>query len=450
MAGIGDYIHYSAQGYLDHGVTVNGAFSAYASQKATILSKAQKNANGSLNKMEQKELAQVLKSMTQAGSNTSNKYIQQAQTAVAQKMNELFGEALGDINWSTGDIGFKTDRVYRVGRAYSSINEQDILNRIERVEQVLIKRMQDGLVGTSEIRTQLNVLKQNYQNAVNQIKADKQARGLPTTLTSADAAKGLGAYRDQLNNIIQEWAAFPPVYLQKGTFFEHLIAQAPIVADYNAKAAVGKVVGDAVENVQINLDNFEGKYLTKQFKDDFIETTRVSQGKIDVEMNWRGKDLKISAKNVNLGNRYVQLLSSSSLLNLLQDEPTNFVNHALNILSAHKGSLGAIKGMRSGMIEELRLIILYKALTGDVGGRKKANLFIANDNKTGEVKIHDVYTILEQASKNISRGFAVKGVNGRMNKFANPYKSSPDERISALLADVHSRKISVGLSTALL
>lgn len=450
MAGIGDYIHYSAQGYLDHGVTVDGAFSAYASQKAAVLSKARKNANGSLNTLEQKELAQVIQSMTQAGQDSSNKYIQQAQQAVTTKMNELFGEALGDINWSAGDIGFTSDKSYMVGKAYSSIDEKDILNRINRVEQVLIKKMEDGLVGTSEVQKQLNTLKQNYQNTINQIKADKRARGLPDTLTTIDARKGLGQYRDQLNNIIREWAAFPSVYLQKGTFFEHLIAQAPMVADYNAKAAVGKVIGDVTENVKIDLDNFESKYLTKQFKDDFIETTRVSQGKIDVEMNWRGKDLKISAKNVNLGNRYVQLLSGSSLLNLLQDEPVNFINHALNILSVHKGSLGAIQGMRAGMIDELRLIILYKALTGDVGGRKKANLFIANDNRTGEVKVHDVYTILEKANKNISHGFAVKGVNSNMKKFANPYKSDPAERISALLADVHSRKISVGLNTSLL
>lgn len=450
MSAIGNYIHYTSKGYLNHGVTIDGPFSAYTSQKNIIMSKARQNSNSSLNKMEQKELAQVLKSMTQAGQNSNNKFIQQAQNAVQQKMNELFGDALGEINWETGDIGFKTSRSSMVGKAYSAINEQDIINRIDRVEQILIEKMQDGIVGTSEIRNQLKILKQNYQNTIKQIKADKEERGLPTTLTSGDISKGLGTYRNQLNDIIQEWAAFPAVYLQKGTFFEHLIAQAPIVADHNARASVGQVIGDVVENVKINTDNFSEKYMTKQFQKDFIETTRVSQGKIDVQMNWRGKNLKISAKNVNLGNRYVQLLSNSSLLNLLQDEPADFVNHALNILSTHKGPLGAISGMRAGMIEELRLIILYKALTGDVGQRKAANLFIANDNRTGEVKVHDVTSILNKASANISHGFAVKGINSGMKMFKNAEAASPAERISALLADVHSRKISVALNTSLL
>ena len=450
MSAIGNYIHYSSQGYLDHGITLNGKYKEYASQKNNILSKARKNSSTSLNNKEKKELEQILTSMTTAGVKSTNKYIVQAQQAVTKKMNELFGEALGDINWETGDITFKTDRSNMIGRAYSAINEQDILNRIDRVEKVLIQKMEEGAIGTSEVKKQLQQLRQGYTNTIKQIKADKEARGLPTTLTSADAAKGLSQYRNQLNEIIQEWAAFPAVYLQKGTFFEHLITYAPVVAEQNAKAELGKVIGDCVEDVKLDLNKFENKYLTKQFKDSFLETTRVSQGKIDVEMKWKSKDLKISAKNVNLNNRYVQLLSGSSLLNLLQDESANFVNHALNILSTHKGNMDKINAMRPDMIQELRLIILYKALTGDVGGRKSANLFIANDNKTGQVKVHNVSDIINKANTNLSRGVAIKGVNLSMKKFLNTYATTPEERISRLLADVHARKISVGLNTSLL
>ena len=109
-----------------------------------------------------------------------------------------------------------------------------------------------------------------------------------------------------------------------------------------------------------------------------------------------------------------------------------------------------INAMRPDMIQELRLIILYKALTGDVGGRKSANLFIANDNKTGQVKVHNVSDIINKANKNLSRGVAIKGVNLSMKKFLNTYATTPEERISRLLADVHARKISVGLNTSLL
>ena len=201
----------------------------------------------------------------------------------------------------------------------------------------------------------------------------------------------------------------------------------------------------------MDISNFSDKYLTKEFKN-VLETTHVSQGKIDVEMKWAGKDIKVSAKNVNLNHRYVTLLSNSSLLFLLSDEPAPFVNHALNILASHKAgekkdsssAKSIVKGMRSSIIDELRLIIFYKALTGDVGGRRSANLFVVNDNKTGKVKVYDVH-------KNLTRGIAVKGITKGMKEFKNDWNNgSPEARISGLLADVHSRKISVGLNTSLL
>jgi hypothetical protein len=57
-------------------------------------------------------------------------------------------------------------------------------------------------------------------------------------------------------------------------------------------------------------------------------------------LNWDGKDLGISAKNVNLDKGWARLVTDSSLLYLLQDEDPQFVNHFLNIFATHghKGS----------------------------------------------------------------------------------------------------------------
>lgn len=451
MSAIGDYIHLHAANYLEHGTSQNGAFSAYISQKQNIMQKAMANKSTSLSAKEQEDLSSVIQSMIQV--NPENKYIQKAQQAVATKMEELFGDALGEINWATGDITFNMDTSTTVGRASSSINVQDMIKRMDKLEQTLINLLSDGRVGTSEIKKNLNTLRAEYLKEIQRIQADKQARGLPPTLTSYDAATSLGKYKKQLNEMIKEWAAFPAVYLQKGTFFENLIAYAPMVAQNGAEEAIGKVIGDITEGVSLNMEHFEGKYITKQLASDVFETTRVSQGKIDVEIKWNGKDAKISAKNVNLNNRYVQLLTGSSLLYLLQDESADFVNHALNILSSHPRGKGnkTVADMRPAMIEELRLIILYKALTGDVNNRASANLFVVNDNKTGKVRVHDVYDIISKASKNLSSSVAIKGLSASgFKQFRNQQAPTPAARISGILADVHSRKISVGLKTNLL
>lgn len=452
MSAIGNYIHLHAINYLNHGITKNGAYVKYKSQKQKIMQKVKKNKATSLTKKEQEDLSSVITSMMQKNSN--NSYIQKAQQEVIKKMKELFDDALGEIDWETGDIKFDIDKETSVGRASSSINVADMVKRIDKLENVLKKVAEEGRIGTSEAKKDLNNLKKAYLDAVNTIIKDKQMRGLPTTLTPYDASVRLGKYKEQLNNMISEWAAFPSVYLQKGTFFEHLIAYAPMVAQNEVNKIIGTVVGDQGEIVKIDKQRFDSKYITKQLAKDVFETTKFSQGKVDVQMTWNNKDINISAKNVNLKNRYVQLLSNSSLLNLLQEEDPNFINHALNILASHprgeKGNLDIV-AMRPEIIEELRLIILYKALTGDVNGRTSANLFVVNDNQTGKVKVHDIYDIINKSKDNLSRSVAIKGMAvSNFKAFRNQDIGDSRARISDLLADVHSRKISVGLNTNLL
>lgn len=455
MAGIGQYIHYTARGYINHGVTQKGAFQAYKSQKATILQKVRANARTSLNSQEQKDLESVLEAMIKQTDN-SNPYITRAQKVVEDKMQKLFGEALGDIYWGTGDITMSsTAQNYAVGSTKASaLNIDAIVRKMDALEQSLAKQIQAGDTSLAAVKKQVNELKQRYKTTAQQIVQEAQKLNIP--ITKAES-QWLGGFRKELNNLIKEYAAYPAIALQKGTFFEHLIAQAPVVAQHNALTAAGKVVGDAVEQVKINSLNFSPKYLTKQFTKDVLETTNVSQGKIDVQIQWNGKNVGISAKNVNLNNRYIKLLSNSSLLFLLSDEPPVFVNHALNILASHRSkdddaaAKASIQGMRAGIIEELRLIIFYKALIGDVGSRKTANLFVVNDNKTGTVKVHDVNSILDNIQNSLTHGIAVKGVTQGMSNFKNNWNSGdPAARISELLADVHSRKISVSLNTSML
>jgi hypothetical protein len=152
---------------------------------------------------------------------------------------------------------------------------------------------------------------------------------------------------------------------------------------------------------------------------------------------------------------------------MIQDENPNYVNHILNILASHstknvKGkeakekesaSINTIKGMTARVRNELRLLLFYKALTGDLNKRKKANLFIVNDLSGKGVRIFTVSELIDSVASNPnSNKLSITAVNSEMTPFLNKGGDAISQaaRISALLSDVHARKITVKVSSEIL
>lgn len=137
----------------------------------------------------------------------------------------------------------------------------------------------------------------------------------------------------------------------------------------------------------------------------------------------------ISAKNYNLDRYYVHVLSGSSLLYMLQDLDSDFVNHFLNLYAAHGKREGQknvgidnaqLAAMKSSILPEIKLILLYKGLTGDTNGRSSANLFIINDSSKGKVKVLDMYKIISKVEAQAIKGIKLndKTLNEKI-KFRN-------------------------------
>ena len=98
---------------------------------------------------------------------------------------------------------------------------------------------------------------------------------------------------------------------------------------------------------------------------------------------------------------------------MLQDLDSDFVNHFLNLYAAHGKMEGQknvgidnsrLAAMKSGILQEIKLILLYKGLTGDTSGRSSANLFIINDSSKGKVKVLDMYEIINRAGAQKIKG----------------------------------------------
>lgn len=459
MGAIGDYIHYTSKGYLEHGTTQTGAFHGWVSQRPMILEKLKQNKASSLNSEEQRELEDILTGFLKNEEGDPN--ITKVQEEVLEKMDELFGEALQNIDFETGNVTAKKDTSSSsVGIARNTTNIEDIISRINRLESIVIKNA-ERLEIPKGLGTQIKQLKSYYNRLAKELKTVKQANGQDAvTALLAERTKDLREKRKLLNELISEYAAYPAVALQKGTFFEHLIAQAPKVAQNEAMEAIGEVIGDVTESVSFNKEAFASQFLTQQ-ADEILSKTSVSKGKIDVSLEWKDKNLGISAKNYNLERYYVHVLSGSSLLYMLQDLDSDFVNHFLNLYAAHgklegQKSVSAdnakLAAMKGGILPEIKLILLYKGLTGDTNGRSSANLFIINDSSKGKVKVFDMYKLISQIGTQTIRGIKLndKTLDEKI-KFRNDWEmGSPQQRISKLLLDVHARKVSVAIETKFL
>ncbi len=457
---IGNYVHYSWANYLKSGTdrTRNkghNKFDAWKSQRGDIIERAEKLAGSAFQQESQaiKDLEDSLNALMTPMS-TASPNIANIQKKVDKTMYKEFEDALQKIDHGTGNVVFKNSGKDYIGKARSN-NVEDVLKRIDRLENELIRQARSKTI-SKDIFDKVKEIKSVYQNSYNEIQRMMENSNMKasTALKRVGSKNKLKEYREALNEIIKEYAAFPDIFTQKGALFEHLIKYAPKVMDESADAAIGKVVGDITGKVAFDQSAFDSYFTDHQNISDVLTSTHVSQNKIDVIVEWEGKTLNISAKNVNLESNWIHIVSKSSLLYLLQDEDGQFVNHFLNIYATHRrvGSQSSLTASRSAMLEEIKLILLYKALTGDTYGKKAANLFIVNDNRTGTVKVYTISGIIEKAASS-----SIKGVQANGKTFNTSFRlknswsdESAQDRISKLLADAHAKKISVSLSGSLL
>ena len=95
MAGIGDYIHLTGQGYLKHGTTRDGSFNAWKSQKGVIAARAKAN-KSSLTPKERTDLEQTISAMMHVSPGT--RQTANAQYGVENILNQQFGDSTRRIN----------------------------------------------------------------------------------------------------------------------------------------------------------------------------------------------------------------------------------------------------------------------------------------------------------------------------------------------------------------
>lgn len=475
---IGNYVHLLGKNYEKSGTSMYGTeggmslSTAIAAQHELIQNQIQnyEQANNlSLYRLQNK-INQLIKLMgSDKPSNNKGLSGEQVRQFLEQVMNEEF-DNLQTLDFKTGsvkEIGgkgsrdrgrFKDPSRYKNWRK-ALVARVNQLNKILHDLEQQANESNDGVkieeygAAIDKLSTLLNDTYQKTWENISQtgLKVNKS--------TTQNLIK-------ELNELIDKYAAMPAIDLQSGTFFENILQLIPQMADNEVDRVMFEKVGKGQDRLKVsyNQSTFASQLKGQKKFDEMIQTVKTSQGKIDVGFKWEGKDLNISAKNLDIstkGYKYISTVTDSPLIYLLQDANPSFVNHYLNIYSNHvdKKSMNSnLASQKSAIQDVMRLTLAYKGLTGDTYGRHdfKTNVFIVNDytgKKSNNIRVISIYTLLNRMSKtNSSDLFVTNNVwNMYANKKVTGYPSTAKwERIGKIIQEMHDRKIRTSFHSKLL
>jgi hypothetical protein len=474
MSAIGNYIHLTKEGYLQHGTTKDGNFQGWKSQRQKILAKAnniKRHNSGDLQKIE--EWTQSVMSSNKE----NNANIATIQAEIKNALDEAFNKQIASIDFEHGRVQNKETLsgkhlgTLKMSHGNFTVQLKTITNKINQLEEIGFKLLQDGELKDEEIailEKQIQDMKKAYKDVYESTHRQITAWGYKQKKNATVHTENMTALKKAVNEMIDAYAKYPAVFLQEGTLFEDALAAAPHVADAAAYSTIAETLTKSNTGADyimqdFNFENFDGR-MHKQLSKTVQVDTDVATGrrKVDVEVRWQDdeevKKMKISAKNIEIKNsthKWITTVSGSPLLTMIQSLDADFINHYLNLYSKHytrkisKGkelddykSTGIIGD--NELIDELKLALFYISITGDNFGRKEdiAEVFAINDKTAGKVKLVPMANIISTI-KDMTDKISIK-LNGKsigVYHFENKWEPDIQTRLNNLVMELHKAKV---------
>lgn len=506
MSAIGDYIHYTAYGYNIYGINYPGTVNQGDDDKKAVLADAF-NSNHKkiidstkfLSNAEKNDLERKL-SMFSKGANGD---VQQEQLdfiwqVVVEELEEQFNACKEEISRDTLNVvrgqGRKTVNASKVRKRK---------NQTQMLTSTLIKRINainNAIKNLGLSQTTLNKIKEHmddlYKNIdqLEYIAKDALSSSQYTELIQrGEEINKKIRLNDPANKAIEHINAMIGLIngspsMQKGMLLQGLIAVAPYVGanviKENLKAAIQEAFTENTSSVTLCSGLFSKElnpsdFLPDEYKGNgnIFATVKESPDKVDVTISYNGRPVPISAKNIsfdfNISSPYVNLVNGSPLLPLLALTMSgDYINHYLNIVTAHRGGKVGDNSKKEGEVyirgellssikSSIRLSLLISAFKGYKPNAKggTAQVFVVNNNTKGRVKIYNIDELLRRALENQKylnhnyvkiqgNGTQIENLRFGRNNWSGsrPSREGAYSRINALLTQVHGTKISVAIN----
>lgn len=463
MSVIGNYIHYTMANYEKYGIAEDDSKSgislnaAYNSQKKDIMNRIKKN-RSAFSKKDLEEISMTITSFMQNMPKQAKNIILDDLAKHYSKVIEKGIDKNQDLlNWEKGAINpSKLNTQYSIGKSrkkddlYKDI--QDITNRINKIETIFLNKFEVKEQIPKDIKSALRAVKKEYKNTVGRAISDFNGYDFTSKTRKINVKEdNIPKLRRMLNDLIEEYAKYPNIVGIEGQAFEDIIALALNKTIEESDKKIDEVMDEALKGVQgCSVKKNTPQYGADKFikivgEDTFLEGTYNKRSKIDVLLKWKGKDAKISAKNVSFSDyTWIKVVEGTPLLFLMQTLDTNFVNHWINLHAIHKNKKKNTNDITS--IDNLmKVSLFYEGISGDVYGSNKKdriNLIIVNDKKTGRVVVKDLSSMLDNIIKQANQ-LSVTANNKSIKeiKLQNTWMENSSMRIALILKELHDLKI---------
>lgn len=464
---IGDYIHYSGEGYDEHGITLTGEYTAPNTKSIGNLISQYLNSVGSgATKAELAQMERDISSFMTESNSDREKVYAMIEEALANKYQDemISGQwdvQMAKLNGKDPSKGLGEIHSHRVeGGSKMYIDLKEITKKINKLEQIYLE--QTGKSGTNT--KAWRGLKETYQSFVGTSAKKLNSYDFlnnPARLKIEGSPKEIGKLRDQMNALIQQYASYPAIVGVEGMGFEYIVAAALTKAEEKGEEAFDTMVkaikGDNIKVTnQYVSDNIDKKTISKVLGENtFLDINYNQREKIDVQVRWNGIDAKISAKNITFDDNHAwtSVQSGSPFLAMVQDVDPDFVNHWINV-HAVEGKSQKKSAIKDTLDDTMKRVLFYKGLTGQGATRAaadEANIMIINDKtKQGGVTVIDMRDLYKRAlEKTNLLSVSLGGKAIKDYKFNNVWAETWEERLAAIALQLHELKATIKFNAIL-
>ena len=442
MSQIGNYIHRTFKGYLEEGITENGAFSDWKqdiyenilppSVPEGVLRQRESMLNEYIN-------ANKIKGSTQQ------------QQAVWEYLDQYLQSELDIAGREVASVTSK-----RGGSVAVSLPNDDEFNKLKDRFKALDMSYQEFLATKEE---------NNVLSDLNQLATDIEAYAIQNNKFKPKIVNrnSYVELRDAINTYLSQ----PSYSMLKGKLGEALAVLLDDGIELTAEMSCNDMVKQLeskrakVQTGQKTVKRHIGKKTIYNAAGTDVTLNYESQSKADLRLTFGGQNnVGINVKNYYLGQESaIHVHGGGQLTYLFKDNP-DFLNHFINLFVNHSG-IGAVDftTKKMQMVQDFSANALAYALAGKEK-QEKSSIFMvigrgAGTNHSTAVKLFSVRDLFEILQKQQFKGVAVT-VGGQevtlgARLFTQPLDAKNKKtRLTAVIEDARSKVLSVSvLSSAL-